>query len=157
MHASTDFSTPIDMTLSDGNIAVSDYLYEQGASLAAGFAKAKVAGLSIHNAFTAIFSGGIRNSDLDTQLWLDRTISEGMEPTIQSVIKLFSIVASDGEDANRPEGWAANYVKALMDRTDFNEEEVQEAYQEIQEDIDEALDSAPELAEEMIEAFEGYQ
>ena len=70
---------------------------------------------------------------------------------------MFSIVASDGEDANRPEGWAANYVKALMDRTDFNEEEVQEAYQEIQEDIDEALDSAPELAEEMIEAFEGYQ
>ena len=157
IHASMDFSTPIDIALSDGNIAISDYLHEKGASLAAGFDTVKGANLSTHNAFTAIFQGGLCNKAFDTQLWSDRALAAGMKPTIESVKKLFSTVASNGEDSSRPEGWAANYVKALMDKAEFDEEEFQEIYQEILDDTDDAIDAAPELAEEMMEAFECYE
>lgn len=157
IHASMDFSTPLDIALSDGNIAISEYLYEKGASLATGFDTVKGANLSRHNAFTAIFQGGLRNEDFDTRLWLDRALSAGMQPTIESVKELFSVLANHGEDASRPEGWAANYVKALMDRAEFGEEEFQEIYQDILEDIDEAIDTEPELADEMMEAFEVYE
>jgi len=157
MHASVDFSTPLDMALSDGNIEISEYLYQQGASLSAGFDMVKNADLSALNAFSAIFKGGLENKSLDTKLWLDRALSSGMRPTIESVKKLFLIVASHGEDAERPEGWAANYVTTLMKHAEFDEDEFQEVYQGIQEYVDDALDSAPELAEEMIEAFEGFE
>jgi ankyrin repeat protein len=157
IHASMDFSTPLDIALSDGNIAISDYLYEKGASVAAGFDTVKAANLSTHNVFTAVFQGGLRNETFDTQLWLDRALSAGIKPTIESVKELFSTVASHGEEASRPEGWAASYVKALMDKAEFDEEEFQEIYQEILEEIDEAIDAAPELADEMMEAFEAFE
>jgi ankyrin repeat protein/Arc/MetJ-type ribon-helix-helix transcriptional regulator len=157
MTASMDFSTPLDIALSDGNIEISEYLFQQGASLSAGFDTAKAANLSTHNAFTAIFRGGLLNKNFDTRLWLERTFSSAMRPNIESVKELFSTLASDGENAEPPDGWAAGYVTALMKQAEFDEEEFQEIYQEILEDMDDALDSAPELAEEMIEAFERFE
>jgi hypothetical protein len=97
------------------------------------------------------------NKNFDTRLWLERTFSSAMRPNIESVKELFSTLASDGENAERPDGWAAGYVTALMKQAEFDEEEFQEIYQEILEDMDDALDSAPELAEEMIEAFERFE
>jgi hypothetical protein len=132
-------------------------LYQQGASLSAGFDTGKRADLSTFNAFTAIFKGSLQNRNFDTKIWLDRVLSAGMNPTIESVKKLFHIVASHGEDTKRPEGWAANYVTVLMKHAEFDKDEFQEIYQEILEDMDDALDSAPELAEEMIEAFEQFE
>ena len=157
LHASVDFSTPLDMSISDGKVDISEYLYQQGASLSAGFDTRKRADLSTFNAFTAIFKGSLQNRNFDTKIWLDRVLSAGMKPTIKSVERLFHIVASHGEDTKRPEGWAANYVTVLMKHAEFDKDEFQEIYQEILEDMDDFLDSAPELAEEMIEAFEQFE